>query len=98
MGKTMSVRMDEDNYAFIRELAHDQKADVSQTVRALVYKGRVMLAVERYREGRVSLGRAAEMAGVRIGEMMDILASYGINSNVDQDDYRKGVQNLRRVW
>ena len=98
MGKTMSVRMDEANYDFIRRLARDEKADLSEAVRVLVDRGRVMLAVERYRQGRVSLGRAAEMAGVRVGDMIEILASYGIKSNLEEEDYLQGLENLRKVW
>jgi len=57
-----------------------------------------MLAVERYRQGRVSLGRAAELAGVRVGEMIEILASYGIKSNLENEDYRQGLENLRKAF
>jgi hypothetical protein len=35
MGKTMSLRMDEANYDFIRRLARDEKADLSEAVRVL---------------------------------------------------------------
>jgi hypothetical protein len=35
MGKTMSVRMDDRNYEFIRRLARDEKADLSEAVREL---------------------------------------------------------------
>lgn len=98
MAKTMSVRMDEGSYEFLRQLAQDEKVDLSETVRELVYKGRVMLAVERYRKGDVSLGRAAELAGVRVGEMIDILACYGVKSNLEHEDYRRGLENLRKAW
>lgn len=98
MGKTTSVRMDDRNYEFIRRLARDEKADLSEAVRELVHKGRVMLAVERYRRGRGPLGRATELAGVRVGEMIDILALNGIKNNLEEDDYRRGLENLRKVW
>jgi predicted HTH domain antitoxin len=56
------------------------------------------VAVERYRQGRASLGRAAEMAGVHVGDMIEILASYGIKSNLEQENNRQGLENLRKVW
>ena len=59
MTRTMSVRMDEENYQFLRRLSKDEKADMSAAVRELVYKGRILLAVERYRQRKASLGKAA---------------------------------------
>ena len=98
MAKTMSVRMDEDNYEFLRRLSNDEKADLSQAVRELVYKGRIMLAVELYRDRQASLGKAAELAGVPVGRIIEILAQYGVQSNLEHEDYLKGLQNLRKAW
>jgi predicted HTH domain antitoxin len=94
----MSVRMDEENYRFLRRLSKEEKADLSAAVRELVDKGRIMLAVERYRQRKASLGRAAELAGIRIGEMIEILADYGVESNLEAEDYRRGLEHLRKVW
>ncbi len=98
MAKTMSVRMDEENYEFLRRLSKDEKADLSQAVRELVYKGRIMMAVERYRDRQASLGKAAELAGVPVGRMIEILAEYGVENNLEHEDYLKGLQNLRKAW
>ena len=59
---------------------------------------RVTLAVDRYREGTVSLGRAAELAGLPVGEMMDLLAKQGVPSNLDVEDYRAGLRTLQKIW
>jgi predicted HTH domain antitoxin len=90
--------MDEENYRFLRRLSKEEKGDLSAAVRELVDKGRIMLAVERYRQRKASLARAAEMAGVRIGEMIEILADYGVESNLEAEDYRRGLEHLRKVW
>ena len=52
MTKTMSIRMDEDNFEFLNRLSKEEKGDVLKAVRELVYKGRVMPAVERYKKKR----------------------------------------------
>jgi predicted HTH domain antitoxin len=98
MARTMSIRMDEENYEFLRRLSRDEKADLSTAVRELVYKGRIMMAVERYRQRKASLGRAAELAGVPLGEMIEILANYGVENNLEVEDYRQGLKHLRKVW
>lgn len=54
--------MDEENYDFLKKLSNEEHGDVSKAVRELVNKGRLMLAVERYKEGKASLGLAAELA------------------------------------
>lgn len=98
MGKTMSIRMDEENYKFLNRLARDEKADLSKAVREVVYRGRIMLAIERYKKGASSLGRAAELAGVPVGEMIALLSEYGVKSNLRKEDYLEGLANLERVW
>ena len=49
MTKTMSIRMDRDNYEFLNEIRKEERSDLSKAVRDLVSRGRVLLAVERYR-------------------------------------------------
>ena len=98
MTKTMSIRMDEENYDFLNKLSREERGDVSKSVRELVNKGRLMLAVERYKEGKASLGLAAELAGLTLGEMMNTLAEYRVQSNLETEDYLKGLENLRKLW
>ncbi|MEK6600811.1 MAG: UPF0175 family protein [Candidatus Binatota bacterium] len=98
MPKTVSIRMDEEDYAFLHKLAKEEKEDLSKAVREVVYKGRVMLAIEKYKKGQASLGKAAELAGLPIGQMITLLAEYGVESNLEEEDYLKGLQNLRNVW
>ena len=98
MSKTMSIRMDRENFEFLNELTKEQKSDLSKAVRDMVTRGRILLAVERYKKGEASLGRAAELAGVPVGKMMTILTEYGVESRVEQEDYLQGLQGLSKVW
>jgi predicted HTH domain antitoxin len=98
MTKTMSIRIDKESYDFITELSREEKGDLSKAVRELVYRGRVLLAVEKYRKREASLGKAAEIAGLPIGRMVTLLADYGVESNFEKEDYLEGLQNLRKVW
>jgi predicted HTH domain antitoxin len=98
MSKTMSIRMDRENFEFLNELTKEQRSDLSKAVRDMVTRGRILLAVERYKNGEASLGRAAELAGVPVGKMMTILTEYGVESRVEQEDYLQGLQDLSKVW
>jgi len=94
----MSIRIDKQDYEFVKKLAREDKQDLSNAVRDLISRGRTQLAIEEYAKGRASLGRASLLTGVSISEMMDILASYGIKSNLEQEDYRAGLENLKDVY
>lgn len=98
MSKTMSVRMDRDNYEFLHEITREERSDLSKAVREMVTRGRILLALERYKNGEASLGRAAELAGLPLGRMMDILAEFGVESRLEKEDYLQGLKNIRKAW
>ena len=97
MSKTMSVRMDRDNYDFLHEITKEEGSDLSKAVRDMVIRGRILLAVERYKKGEASLGRAAELAGVPFGQMMTILTEFGVESRLEKEDYLQGFKNLQKI-
>jgi len=47
--KTMSIRMDAENFKFLNEFSKSERSDLSKAVRDLVSRGRVFLAVENIR-------------------------------------------------
>ncbi len=98
MTKTMSIRMDRENYEFLTEITKEQRTDFSKAVRDLVTRGRVLLAVERYKKGEASLGKAAQLAGLSVGQMMTLLAEFGVESRIEKGDYLEGLKNLARTW
>jgi len=57
-----------------------------------------LLAVERYRKGEASLGKAAKLAGLPVGQTMTILAEFGVESRIEKEDYLQGLHNLAKVW
>jgi predicted HTH domain antitoxin len=98
MTKTMSIRMDRENFEFLNELTKEQRSDLSKAVRDMVTRGRILLAVERYKKGEASLGRAADLAGVPVGQMMTILTEFGVDSRIEEEDYLQSVAALRKAW
>jgi predicted HTH domain antitoxin len=98
MTKTMSIRMDRDIYEFLSEITKEERSDLSKTVRDLVTRGRLLLAIEKYRDGKVSLGRAAELAGIPVGQMMTVFGEFGVESRIAKEDYLQGLQNLVKAF
>jgi len=58
---------------------------------------KLYLATELYREGKVSLGKAAEIAEVSKWEMMEVLASKGIPLQYDEEDLKEDVETLEKL-
>ena len=98
MTKTMSIRMDRENFEFLSELTKEQRSDLSKAVRDMVTRGRVLFAMERYKKGDASLGRAAELAGVPVGQMMTLLSEFGVQSRIEDEDYLQGLAAIRKAW
>ncbi len=98
MNKTMSIRMDPDNYEFLNAMSREERSDVSKAVRDLVTRGRILLAVEKYRNGAASPGKAAEVAGLSVGQMMELLAEFGLRSRIEEEDYRQSLAKIAKVW
>jgi predicted HTH domain antitoxin len=90
--------MDRENYEFLSEMSKEERSDLSKAVRDMVTRGRILLAVERYKKGEASLGRAAELAGLPTGQMMTILTEFGVESRIEKEDYLRGLDNLAKVW
>ncbi len=57
-----------------------------------------LLAVEKYEEGGASVGRAAEVAGLPVGQMMTLLGEFGVRSRIEAEDYRQSLESLAKVW
>ena len=53
------------------------------------------IAVELYREGRISMGKAAEIAGVSKIEMMGILREKKVPLQYSEEDLEEDMKALR---
>jgi hypothetical protein len=38
------------------------------------------------------------VAGLPVGQMMTLLAEFGVESRIEKDDYREGLKNLAKAW
>lgn len=96
--KTLSIRIDEDDYRFLAAMAEEEKEDVSKAVRELVELGRLHLAMEKYRSSEASLEKSARIAGVSVSRMMDLLRDFGIEANLELEDYRASLNTARSLF
>ena len=48
------------------------------------------------RGGKIQEGRAADLAGVSVGQMTDVLAEYGVKAK--KEDYLESLEHLKGAW
>ncbi|AJF59686.1 MAG: hypothetical protein QT03_C0001G0179 [archaeon GW2011_AR10] len=97
MQKILSMRIDEDDLEFVKLEAKEEKADKAKIIRELIEKGRLQVSIEQYSKGKISLGKAAEKAGITISEMMDKLAELGIQNPMTKEQYLQGLKNAEEM-
>ncbi len=58
---------------------------------------RKSLAVELYRDGLISIGKAAEIAGISIWEMLEVIAIKKIPIQYYPEDLKEDIETLKKV-
>lgn len=97
MQKIVSVRMDKSYLDFVSSEASEEKVDKAKIFRDLIGKGRLQMAIEQYKKGKISVGKAAEKAGITLGEMLDTLAELGIKNPMTKEQYLQGLKNVETL-
>jgi len=98
MQSVMTVRLPEEDIKMVEQISSEEKMDKSKTIRELFDLGRIYFAILKYKNGKISMGKAAKIADLSISEMMDLLAGLGIKSNIDVMDYKEGLKNLKNIF
>jgi len=84
----------------VEKLAKKLKVDRSELIRRLLdfalQQKRIEEAVRAYQEGKVTLWKAAEMAGLSLREMMELARVRKIAVSYTIDDLRRDVEYVRR--
>ena len=99
--KHVTSRISEDLYEAIERLRDEERLDRSTAVARLPERGvedwRIDTANRRYRDGDVSLGRAADIAGVSLWRFLDILEDRRVEVNYTEADLRTDLTALREL-
>lgn len=76
----------------------ENKGEASKDIRHFGSEGKIMHAIDSYKNGQASIGKAAEIAEVSVSEMMDILVEFGVKSNITYEDYLEGLKYARKLF
>lgn len=97
--KHVTARVSDDLYERIERIREEEQTDRSTAIKRLLERGvgdwQVETAVRRYREGTISLGRAAEIADVSIWRLLDILEERGVEMTYNESDLEADIAAVR---
>lgn len=98
--EAVTARVSKKMLTEIERLAEKEKVDRSELIRrlldfALQHK-RIEGAVRGYQDGKVTLWKAAEMSGISLREMMELVREKKIPVSYTLDDLRRDVDYVRR--
>ena len=89
MATTISVRLDKSLLKDLSKIEKNWQADRSEAIRRLLVKAvsswKIQNMLERLKEHKISIGKAAEECGLSLWEMLDIAKE----DNVDWTGYSK---------
>lgn len=92
MSLVRSLRIPENLLKAIRYVARRERIDGSTATRQLIAFGATEYAVRLYREGKITLRDAAELADTTVRGMIDILLDHGVKGNVTATQERKAIE------
>jgi predicted HTH domain antitoxin len=94
--KTVTTRLPPEVLEEIEGMAERDRIDRSELIRRLLdqalAKRRIDEAVNAYRNGKVTMWRAAEMAGVSLREMMNIMKDLRVELNYTVEDLERDIE------
>ena len=98
--KTVTARLPEETLEEIEAIAGRERIDRSELIRRLLdaalARRRIDEAVKAYREGKVTLWRASEVAGVSLREMMEIIGALKVSVSYTLDDLDRDLEYVRQ--
>lgn len=98
---SISARIPDDEEATLEEVAELLDEDKSTTIRKALSEGlqelRIRIAIEQYQSGEVSVNEAARLAGVSLGEWMEIARDRNLTSQLSPEDLEADADAVREL-
>ncbi|MBI2133102.1 hypothetical protein HYU11_00300 [Candidatus Woesearchaeota archaeon] len=94
MADVVSFRFKSHELEHINKLSAARKTDKTTAARELIEYGWIYYVIQQYKEGKLSLERTAKELHISVGELIDLLADFGIKSPIAFEDYLEGLKNI----
>lgn len=97
-----TVRLPERILKILDEKAKKENLDRTTVLRKFLEEAtrnwKIEDAANLYEEGKVSLGEAAEIAELTVGEMMDELTKRGVKSDMTVEEYKESLATAFKLF
>jgi len=98
--KIISARLEPQDSKALNELARMEGLGRAAMMRHILHIGlniyRKNAGVQAYAQGKMSLGSAAELAGLSQWEMLGILHAHRTDLNYDPEEFEKDLQSISK--
>lgn len=98
MSSIVAARIDDAEVREIAALSKESNLDRSTLLKKILRTGmeryRVEVAMEKYRKQEVSMGRAAEIAGISVLEFISRMKSFDVTMSYDVAEFEKDLKGL----
>jgi len=99
MAETISVRLEDEIVEKLEELKRELKTAKSEVLRIVLDIGIKQLKIQRalqlLREGKISVGKATELAGVTIYEMLELMKEQEIPYSYTLKDLEEDFKRFK---
>ena len=96
MTEIVSTRVPDDLAKDLEEIEKEEKTDRATVVRKLLAKAIAQWKLEKaltlYRDGKITLWKAAKIAGLSLWEMMDIIKERKVPFRYTYEDFRQDFE------
>jgi len=90
------VHLTEDILKGVLYRTKQEDVDESTAIRQFIRLGVMWYVVELYKRGKITLGEAAELSGVSLRRMIDILAEHGVKGNIKMKQQIRALDYIRQ--
>ncbi|MEK6861627.1 MAG: UPF0175 family protein [Nanoarchaeota archaeon] len=77
---------------------HDRTTVLREFLDEAIKNWKIEKAVRLYKEGKISVGLAAKIAGLTVGEIMDELIKRGIKSDLTVENYKESLAKAFKLF
>ena len=92
------LRIDERILELVNLKSRDEYIDKSTALRKLLYQGVEDYVIELYMEGRLSVGKAAEILGKSVYDVHNLLLKHGIKIEHDEKIHAASGKNAKKIF
>lgn len=98
VSQVITLRLKDKELDFIKRTSKRSNSDRSYAARILIDNGWVYYVLKEYKEGKMSIGKAAEELKTSISEFIDVLSELGIKSPITYEDYLEGEKYAKELF